>query len=255
VDEPELPLPGGNVGGAARVGDTVRRAAGPWTAAVHHLLRHLQQTGFARAPRPLGIDEQGREVLTYLPGRTIGDSTRWPRWVYTDDALVQTARWMRDFHSAVADFRPPPGTVWRLPGTWREGLIVGHNDVAPYNAAWTDDGLSGFFDWDFAGPVSAEWDLAYAAFSWVPLHARHVVAQEGFTAFDDRPRRLQLFLDVYGWVGPMPSFVHTVQKRARALAALVRAQAAAGDPTFVRMVSSGTARGLDAAVRELDGFT
>jgi hypothetical protein len=39
------------------------------------------------------------------------------------------------------------------------------------------------------------WDLAFTAFGWVPLHARHVVAAEGFTAFADRPRRLRLSLD------------------------------------------------------------
>jgi hypothetical protein len=59
-------LPGGNAGGATRVGDTVRRNAGPWTPAVHSLLRHLQSKGFDGAPLPLGIDDQGREILTFL---------------------------------------------------------------------------------------------------------------------------------------------------------------------------------------------
>jgi hypothetical protein len=59
----------------------------------------------------------------------------------------------------------------------------------------------GFFDWDMAGPVPAAWDVAFAAFSWVPLHARHVVAREGFTDFEGRPRRLHLFLAEYGWTG------------------------------------------------------
>ncbi|HEY0543520.1 MAG TPA: hypothetical protein VGD53_34515 [Actinoallomurus sp.] len=76
-------------------------------------------------------------------------------------------------------------------------LDGGHNDAAPYNAAWRD-GLAGFFDRDFAGPVSREWDLAFCAFGWVPLHARHVVAAGGFPDFAARPRRLRRFLDVYG---------------------------------------------------------
>ena len=64
-----------------RVGDTVRRATGPWTPAVHALLRHLESVGFDAAPRVLGVDERGREVLTYLEGETIGDDDPWPRLV------------------------------------------------------------------------------------------------------------------------------------------------------------------------------
>jgi hypothetical protein len=45
----ELPL-GGNLNDAVRVGNTVRRRAGPWTPAVHTLLRFLEAEGFpARA--------------------------------------------------------------------------------------------------------------------------------------------------------------------------------------------------------------
>jgi hypothetical protein len=46
----------------------VRRSTGPWTPAVHALLRHLKTTSFDGAPRVLGIDAQRREVLTYVPG-------------------------------------------------------------------------------------------------------------------------------------------------------------------------------------------
>jgi hypothetical protein len=42
LDEEEVVLAGGNVGGAVRVGSSVRRVTGPWTPAVHALLAHLQ---------------------------------------------------------------------------------------------------------------------------------------------------------------------------------------------------------------------
>lgn len=65
----EEPLGGGNVSAAVvRIGDTVRRPTGPWTPAVHGLLRHLEQVGFLGAPRVLGSDEQDREILEYVPG-------------------------------------------------------------------------------------------------------------------------------------------------------------------------------------------
>jgi thiamine kinase-like enzyme len=149
---------------------------------------------------------------------------------------------------------PPPGAVWRDGTPWRPGLIIGHNDAAPYNAAWSDGRLAGFFDWDFAGPVTAEWDLAFAAFGWVPLHARHVVAAEGFTDFADRPRRLRLFLDTYGWDGPVGEFVATVRRRVSASAEGIRRAAADGDPTFARMIEHGVDAALRTAVDELADF-
>ena len=80
----EIPLDGGDaalhetalVGGdvnvgenvVVRVGDTVRRPVGPHTAYAHALLRHFERVGFDGAPRVLGLDEQGREVLSYVEG-------------------------------------------------------------------------------------------------------------------------------------------------------------------------------------------
>ncbi|WP_218670869.1 phosphotransferase [Microbispora sp. GKU 823] len=250
----ERPLPGGNTNGAVRVGDTVRRVPGPWTPAVHALLRYLEDVGFEGAPRARGFDDQGREVLSYLPGEVLGTTRPWPAWVHSDDALRQVGGWLRDFHTAVSSFAPPPDAVWREGGTWRPGLVVGHNDAAPYNAAWADGRLVGFFDWDFAGPVAPEWDLAFTAFSWVPLHARHVAAAEGFTAFAERPRRLRLFLDAYGWDGPAGRFVETVRRRVGASADGIRRLAAAGDPAYRKLVDDGVDTSLDAAVEELSGF-
>jgi hypothetical protein len=48
-----------------RIGDTVHRPVAPWTAAVHDLLRYLEDVGYEYSPRVLGFDEQGREVLTW----------------------------------------------------------------------------------------------------------------------------------------------------------------------------------------------
>ncbi|GIE29637.1 hypothetical protein Ait01nite_026820 [Actinoplanes italicus] len=248
-------LSGGNDGGAVRIGDTVRRVPGPWTPAVHALLRHLHDVGFGRVPRALGFDEQGREVLSFMPGTVVGAARPWPGWVHSDDALRQVAWWLRDFHAAAAGFVPPAGAIWREGAPWRPGLIIGHNDAAPYNAVWVGERLVGFFDWDFAGPVTVEWDLAFTAFGWVPLHARHVVAAEGFTAFAERPRRLRLFLEAYGWGGSITDFVAVVRERVNASAEGIRRAAAAGDPTFARMIANGVDANLETAVRELADFS
>ena len=67
----EIPLFGGtaNRGQVYRVGETVRRPLRPSAPGVHALLRHLEDVGFDGAPRVLGVDAEGREVLTYNVSR------------------------------------------------------------------------------------------------------------------------------------------------------------------------------------------
>jgi hypothetical protein len=247
-------LPGGNVGGAVLVDGTVRRRAGSWTPAVHALLGHLHEHGFYRAPRPLGHDASGREVLTFLPGTTVGDSKPWPRWVHADETLLQVAGWLRDYHHAVADFVPPADAEWRMGGHWAPGEIICHNDAAPYNAAWVGDRLLGFFDWDFAGPAALEWDLAFTACAWVPMHARHVAAAEGFTAFGDRRRRLSLFLGAYGWEGQVADLLAVLDRRLQAHCEDVLRLAREGDALFQQLVDNGVVRDVVTARAELADF-
>jgi hypothetical protein len=262
-------LPGGNAGGAVLVDGTVRRPAGPWTPAVHSLLRHLDARGFEGSPRVLGTDEQGREVLTFIPGTTIGLDRPWPAWVHSDDALVQVGAWLRNYHDAVSDFVPPSDARWRTGlRAWQPGDVVGHNDAAPYNAVWTtepvdptDGGhavelapcsrLVGFVDWDFAAPCPALRDLAFVVFSWIPLHARNVVAAEGFTRFDERPRRLHLLLDAYGYRGGVDEVLRAVRERIVEHATGLQELADAGDPLFARIVSNGVIDNLHRALAEL----
>ena len=90
----ETPL-GGNLNAAVRVGDTVRRTTGPWTPAVHALLRFLEERDFP-APRARGIDEQGREVLEYIEGEAhSGTLEPLPDHVMDEIHLVAAAKLLR----------------------------------------------------------------------------------------------------------------------------------------------------------------
>ncbi len=248
----EQRLPGGRHVGGVRVGDTVHRQSNVWTPAVHSVLRHLESAGFEGAPRVLGHDEQGREVLTFLQGDTVGEQHPWPTWAHTDDALRQTGAWLRRLHDATADYVPEPDAVWFSGRPWRPGLVVGHHDASPYNAVWSDDGLVGFVDWDTAGPSSRELDLAYTALTWVPLHARRVVERQGFTAFDDRSRRLHLLLDAYGYDSDRTAFGTAVVGRARLNADAIRRIAGGGDPALAALLP--IAADLDQAVVEIEAL-
>ena len=97
-DEPEEVLQAEPA--VVRVGDAVHRPSAG--AAVHALLERLDRIGFP-APRLFGVDERGREVLSYLPGRS--GRHGWAQ-VVPDAGLRAFAEFLRAYHEAVADFTP-----------------------------------------------------------------------------------------------------------------------------------------------------
>jgi hypothetical protein len=121
VDElPEQALAGGRrTHGIVRVGQAVRRSLHQRSDYVHALLRHLEAVGFDGAPRLLGIDAQGREVLTCLPGEVV---VRSPAWL-PDARLDSAARLIRRFHDATAG-TPWPVTGSVVPATATPGLVA-----------------------------------------------------------------------------------------------------------------------------------
>jgi hypothetical protein len=161
-DQAEVLLAGGNLGGAVRVRDTVRRPVGPWTPAVHALLDHLDGR-VPHVPHVLGFDDTGREVLTFLPGTVVPVDPQ----ALTVDRVRAMAAWTAQLHAAVADFEHPG--LWRM---WPvpEPTIIGHNDIAAYNVAFQGDHLVGVFDWDLAGPTTPLLELGFLAWNAVPLH-------------------------------------------------------------------------------------
>lgn len=161
----EEPLTGGNVtSGIVRIGDTVRRPATPATPAVHALLRHLEDVGCRAAPRSLGVDERGRHVLEFIPGKVMMPFE--PADHGAASALV--GRLLRELHDAAESFAPPAEAQWAVAiEPDRQDLVI-HHDAAPWNLVAGPDRWV-FIDWDGAGPGSRLWDLAYAAHGFVPL--------------------------------------------------------------------------------------
>jgi aminoglycoside phosphotransferase (APT) family kinase protein len=240
----EQPLTGGNFDGdVVRVGDTVRRRAGPWTPAVHALLRHLDQVGFVGAPCAHGLDERGREVLDFIPGQ----AGRIPMEPYmrTDAVLADVGRMLRALHDVTADLVVPGAAVWRQaaadPGPIE---VVCHNDWAPYNAVFREGRLVAFIDWDFARPGSRVWDLAWAALTWVPLWADEDSTGPG------RASRLRLLCDAYG-LADRAEVVPAIRARVEGTAEWIEGGAAAGEPVHVRLRDEGHAQGYRRAAAQL----
>lgn len=230
----EIPLLGGNVSVVVRAGDTVRRSAGPWTPAVHAWLRHLEQEGFSGAPRALGMDEQGREVLTYVDGDVF--SNLMPPFVWSDETLAAVARLTRRMHEAARDFKPPNDAVWRRQPGAPPGPVICHNDIGPYNTVFREERVAGFIDWDFAAPGPPEWDLAWIAWQYVPLYELDAVQL-------DRPRRLRLLADAYG-LEARDRFLPVITERQQCCLRTYEEFSAAGEASFVAMVEEGYRDGV-----------
>ena len=203
----EIPLAGGDVTeGVVRVGDTVRRPVGPHSPLVHALLTHLESVGFAGAPRFLGVDRAGREVLSYVEGEVAGRPR--PAWIADEGRLASVGRLVRAYDDAAAPFVPPPGA---LPGTEPAGPpgippapsyppeLIGHVDITPENVIFRDGRAYALIDFDLAKPATRADEMFNAMMWWAPLADPRDV--DPLLQGVDVPRRARILADAYGLSG------------------------------------------------------
>lgn len=149
--ENEVLLSGGRITtGVVRVGNTVRRPATASSSFVAELLGDLRRQGFTGAPRHLGFDMAGREILSYLPGHV---PARFQRW--TDSQVAAAGSLLRAFHDATRGCH----LTGRHP-------VVCHHDPGPNNTVFADDIPVAFIDFDTAAPGDPLEDLGYTAWTW-----------------------------------------------------------------------------------------
>ena len=136
-----------------RIENTVRRSVGLNSEFNHALLKLLEEKDFGHAPRFLGIDEKGREVLTYMEGEVSHGEMSW-----TDDQLIKVVKMLKDFHDATAGSELAKGKE-----------VVCHNDIAPWNTILENDAPKAFIDFDDAAPGNRADDLAYLLWTFLKL--------------------------------------------------------------------------------------
>jgi Ser/Thr protein kinase RdoA (MazF antagonist) len=197
--------------------------------------------GFDGAPRVLGFDAQGREILTYVPGDVPRSAS--PD-VATDRALAAVGRLLRRYHEATSGFSLPPGVGWHGgeadPGP---GSVVCHNDLAPRNTVFREGIPVAFVDFDLASSAPPAWDVAHLAWQFVPLADDEGCARQGWAAPPDRPGRLRILCDGYGLSDQDRSrFPELLALRMETTAAGIEALAAEGVPAHRRWVDEDVPR-------------
>jgi aminoglycoside phosphotransferase (APT) family kinase protein len=229
----EVVLTGGHTHAEiVQIGDTVRRPTGPWTAGVHALLRHLEDHGFTAAPRVLGVDEQNREMLTFVPGTVV-----WPDHfdlVTSDAALEDLARLIREYHDAVASFDLSVEHDWADRARDPSGVVevLCHNDLAPWNLVH-GDGAWVFIDWDLAAPGRRSWDLAWALHTFVPLWPESGLDDDAVS------RRVRRFCEAYGAPCDGDELIDVAIERCKHEARSIRARGAVGEIPYAQLLADG----------------
>jgi aminoglycoside phosphotransferase (APT) family kinase protein len=193
----EIPLTGGQqTPGVVRIGATVRRPMGSNAPFVHELLRYLQEVGFDGAPRLLGVDERGREVLSFVEGEVPHDHGGYGP---SEVRLTRAAALIRRFHDVTADS-----------SLTADAEIVAHNELGPHNTVFAGDEPVAFIDWDDAAPGTRLFDLSNAVWSFANVG-------EGGGPVGEQARLIRLMCDAYGWDDPhaIVDEIHADLRRAR----------------------------------------
>jgi aminoglycoside phosphotransferase (APT) family kinase protein len=195
VSEVGTPLGGGrSVNGVVRVGDTVRKPPEFATQLMRDVLAHLERVGFDAASRWLGIDAQGRDILSFVEGETFSDCRA---IIWSDVQLAASARLLARYHDAVAGSQ--------LAGAEE---VVCHGDYGPWNLIWRDGLPVCVIDFDAAHPGRRVEDVGYALWKHLNLGLVDRSAAE-------QARRARVFVDGYGIEIDIAGAIDLAQEQAR----------------------------------------
>ena len=108
------------------MGDTVRRPRRDDGQLMRDVLLHLERAGFDAAPRWLGVDEQGRDILSWIEGETFTERGRMHPYIgdppdritFTDEQVAAVMRLLRRYHDTF------------------DAEVVCHGDFGPWNIVW-----------------------------------------------------------------------------------------------------------------------
>lgn len=239
-DHEEL-LTGGNVSNVYRSGDTVRREVKSDNIQYTKAAKAFRKKNFSYAPKFLGVDEQGREILSFIEGVAGHDPLK--EYMCSHHALKEIARMLRLYHDAVRDF--PISDDWeRMDNTPVEIEVVCHNDFAMYNIIFNNEKPVGIIDFDVAAPGPRLWDIAYTLYTCVPISrffrtkTGDIVNYHSSDHADQIKHKVKLFFESYG-EEIAEDYLDMVLLRLEGLCQYMKRKASEGDIAFQNMIQEG----------------
>src|SRR5262249_28333306 len=139
---------------------------------------HLEQGGFDGAPRFLGIDQKGREILSFIDGFAPPHNG----FVLTEEAVRAGARLVRDVHNLTQDTPFAEGSE-----------VAAHRNLSQPNFVFGDMVPIAIIDWGSTRPGTRVENLG--DFLWAFVHP--AVYGDGGPA----ARMLRAAVDEYGYRG------------------------------------------------------
>lgn len=158
----EEALVGGNTTpGVVKIDNSVRRPRGRRSVFAASVLRALNDGGYRWAPLYLGVDDQDRDVLSFVEGATTDHPTQ-----RDERSYAAIGRILRELHDLTRGTELAAG-----------GECVIHGDPGPFNVVMRDGMPVALIDWDSAHPGDPLTDVGYAGWTWciqaagnVPVH-------------------------------------------------------------------------------------
>lgn len=231
-------LIGGSMNQVEKIGDTVHKTAKGHPMVREYLL-YLEKEGMTGVPKFLGVDEQGREIFSYLPGKTMGpDFSHDHPCLHSDQAVCDMARFMRKLHDISVGFLPEAIKAGWVNPYFHNGSFdtICHGDAAIWNFAFIDDRVSGLFDFDQAYPGTRYWDLT-STLSMAAFPGPYDYDAEKHAG--NTKRKIKLFFDAYGMPCPSDLMDIVVDRMLRDFCEDTAARAAAGDKECLAMLERG----------------
>lgn len=227
----DVVLPGGFVNQVVRVGATVRRQPAERAPFVHNLLKFLGEQGWPGAPKFLGMDQDGREILEYVEGSAAWEGEQ-QRLARSDECLISVSRLVREFHDLTA------GSPLA-----QDHEVVCHNDLSPKNTVYTVEGDSwrprAFIDWDLAAPGERIHDIAHVCWQYLGLGPE-------LTNVPETARQIRLICDTYGHMNPQAVVDTVVWWQDRCWQG-IEAGADRGESAMMRLREQGVTTAIRAA--------
>lgn len=233
----------GNAGAVVRDGDHVLRPSNRHTATIHAFLRFLRDEGFEAATEPIGVDPDGRERYTFIPGDVAVPP--YPAWAETDMALATAAVLLRRLHDVSARYAAPPDATWsaeladpRAGSVPATDLVICHNDVCPENLVYRNQVAIGMLDFDFAAPGRRVHDLATFARMNVPIDSDEDAALLGRSGPFAPARRLRIVADAYGLPPGRAEFLEALADGVERSGEFLQRRLDEGNEAFRQMVEA-----------------